>query len=70
MQDFQKIGMAYSALLANNPIFKAYETVGCWWYDQWVTGLLKVYYWPAFVAGISDNVQDLFNPKTYSICKI
>lgn len=40
-----------------------------WWLDQYMLAFLKMYYWPAFVAGSADNVVDLFKPQTYSICK-
>ncbi len=46
-----------------------YDVVG-WWFDQSISVMLKLYYWPAFIAGNSDNIQDMFNPRTYSICKI
>lgn len=51
-----------------NP-FKLQEDMICWWYDQWMTGVLKMYYWPAFVAGSADNIVDLFKPQTYNICR-
>lgn len=41
----------------------------CWWYDQLVSLALKMYYWPAFIAGTADDFTAIFNPKTYSICK-
>lgn len=49
-----------------NPI----DEIFCWWCDQYTAMFLKMYYWPAFVAGSSDNIIDLFKPQTYNICKI
>ena len=37
--------------------------------DYWTLSFVKFYFFPFFVAGISDNVTDLFKPQTYSICK-
>ncbi len=40
-----------------------------WWFDEFVRQWITLYYWPYFVAGIADDVQAIFNPKTYSICR-
>lgn len=56
-------------LYKSNPMFAMQDQILCWWYDQWMTGVLKMYYWPAFVAGSADNVVDLFKPQTYNICR-
>jgi hypothetical protein len=45
------------------------QTVG-YWFDLYMLMAVKLYYWPAFTIGIQDNVADIFNPKTYSICRI
>ena len=52
-----------------NP-FYFQEQIFCWWFDQLVLTGVKLYYWPAFIAGSKDNVVDLFKPQTYNICKI
>jgi hypothetical protein len=39
-------------------------------FDFYMLMAVKLYYWPAFTIGIQDNITDIFNPKTYSICKI
>lgn len=78
MQDFQKIGTAYLGLLRSNPWvhaiqytpgFQVVDYMMCASYDYWFSMGLKMYYWPAFVAGSADNIADLFKPQTYSICK-
>lgn len=53
-----------------NPYWQIQDQIFGYWFDQFMFGAIKMYYWPAFVAGISDNVTDLFKPQTYSICKI
>lgn len=52
-----------------NP-FKLQEDIMCWWFDQGMLTFVKIYYWPAFVAGSADNIIDLFKPQTYSICRV
>ena len=52
-----------------NP-FKLQEDIMCWWFDQGMLAFVKIYYWPAFVAGSADNIVDLFKPQTYSICRV
>lgn len=70
MQDYQKIGMAYLEPLLNNPMYKFYENIGTWWIDKYFEAVLKGYFTPFFIAGVSDNISDLLKPQTYSICKI
>ena len=64
-----QLGNAISELYKTNPVFKAQDQFFGYWFDQYMHFVIQCYYWPMFVVGISDNVQDLFNPKTYSICK-
>ena len=52
-----------------NPFF-IQEQILCWYIDQCVLTFVKMWYWPAFVAGSADNTADLFKPQTYSICKV
>jgi hypothetical protein len=52
------------------PGFDVFDQFMCYWYDIHIDALLKIYFWPAFVAGSADNVMDLFKPETYSICKV
>ena len=51
-----------------NP-FYIQEQIMCWWFDQIVLVGVKLYYWPAFMAGSADTISDLFKPQTYSLCK-
>lgn len=78
MQDYQKTGMEFTELLRSNPWvqmiphtpgFQIFDNVMCYWYDLYMNAALRGYYWPAFIAGSADNILDLFNPQTYSICK-
>jgi hypothetical protein len=39
-------------------------------FDVWVLTLIKLYYWPMFLIGNGDNIAAIFNPKTYSICRV
>ena len=70
MQDFQKIGTAYSELLQSNPFYNVADEMMGLIFDYWMQIAIKMYYWPAFVAGTADDVVSLFDPKTYSICKL
>ena len=56
-------------LYKTHPFFMAQDYLFGFWYDMWVLGFVKMYYWPAFVAGSADNIADLFKPQTYSICR-
>ena len=47
--------------MRNNPIDEVL--------DFWTLSFVKMYFFPFFVIGISDNVVDLFKPQTYSICR-
>ena len=72
---YQKDGVAeisniVGQLYKTNPVLIAQDQIFGYWFDNWMLFVIKCYYWPMFVAGVSDDVQDLFNPKTYSICKI
>ena len=35
------------------------DAIMCWWFDIWMDTALRMYYWPFFVAGNADNVQDI-----------
>ena len=65
----RRVGEYLSYLYKTNPVFILQDQVFGWWFDQFVLGSIKAYYWPAFVAGTADNVVDLFKPQTYSICR-
>jgi hypothetical protein len=65
VKDFSNYDLWHS-----HPLFVLQDQVIGWWFDQWVLAGVKLYYWPAFVAGSADNVVDLFNPRTYTICRI
>lgn len=58
-----------SGLMMNNPIFILQDQMAGWVFDLYMQQAIKCYYWPAFIAGNTDNVMDLFKPQTYSICK-
>lgn len=51
------------------PGFQVFDTTMSYWFDIHMSIMLKLYYWPAFIAGSSDSIIDLFKPQTYSICK-
>jgi hypothetical protein len=70
MNDYQKFGNLFVDLMSNTPIYKFQDQVFGWWFDQCMLAFIKSYYWPAFIAGSSDNIVDLFKPQTYSICKV
>lgn len=55
--NYPMTGMAFSAQQVNNLL------------DAWALIGIKIYFFPFFLAGISDNITDLFKPQTYSICK-
>jgi hypothetical protein len=38
--------------------------------DQWALLIVKFYFCPYFIAGVSDNISAILNPKSYSICKL
>ena len=65
----RKIGDQIGELYKTNPVFIAQDQIFGYWFDHWMHFVIQCYYWPMFVVGVSDNIQDLFNPKTYSICK-
>lgn len=46
---------------ANNPIVD-------WYMDQWVSIWLKMYYWPAFMAGNADNITDIMKMPFKPMC--
>lgn len=60
----------FQILYKMNPMFVIQDQIICWWFDQWITTALKMYYWPAFIAGSADNIVDLLKPQTYNICKV
>ena len=63
------LGQQLGELYRTNPFFILQDQIFGWWFDQLVLAGVKCYFWPAFVAGTADDVQAIFNPKTYSICK-
>lgn len=66
---YQKIGTEFLGQLQNNPIYRLHdETVG-WWIDKYVMLGVKCYYWPSLIISVKDDIADMFNPKTYNICK-
>lgn len=52
-----------------NPVLQIQDQIIGWWFDQGILTFVKMYYWPAFLAGSADTMADLFNPETYSICR-
>lgn len=64
------LGEQNNDLYKSNPIFILQDQIISWWFDRFVISGLRVYYWPAFIIGIQDDFQSLFNPRTYSICKL
>lgn len=38
-----------------NPV----DDVVAWWFDQYVSVWIKMYYWPYFLAGNADNIKDI-----------
>lgn len=65
--EFSKEGIRQ--FYASNPFFILQDQIFGTWFDAWVLLGVKCYYWPAFIAGTSDNIADLLKPQTYSICK-
>lgn len=59
-----------AGLYRTHPLFIAQDQILGWWFDQGMLAFVKMYYWPAFVAGSADNIVDLFKPQTYSICRV
>lgn len=50
------------------PGFQIFDQVMCVWYDAYVDAALKMYYWPAFVAGNADNWTDLMRMPFKPMC--
>lgn len=73
IQDFAKIGLTNSFDLYQ-ALAKAYEIspartlldqmynnpIAEWWMDQWIDSLLKIYYWPMFLAGSEDKINEFW----------
>lgn len=68
--NYQKTGTEYLGQLLNNPFFAMQDQMIGWWFDQMMLQTIKLYYWPMFLVGVQDNITDLMNPKTYSICRV
>lgn len=65
----RQIGQQITQLYKSNPVFIMQDQIFGWWFDQGVHFAVQCYYLPAFITGSQDDIQSLFNPKTYSICK-
>ena len=59
-----------ATLYRTHPLFIAQDQLFGYVFDNWMMFAVKCYYWPAFIAGASDNIVDLFKPQTYSICRV
>lgn len=66
----REIGQQINQLYKSNPVLAIQDQIFGWWFDKGMLFVVKCYYWPAFIAGSQDDIQSLFNPKTYSICKL
>lgn len=66
----RELGNMVGKLYNSNPVLIAQDQVIGYWFDNWMHFVVKCYYWPMFMVSASDNIQGLFDPKTYSICKL
>jgi hypothetical protein len=74
MQDFQKIGMAYTGLLASNPFYRIWEDQMCQTIDLAVWTYLQTYFFPFYVISKQDEWSEwakisLNGLKPINICK-
>ena len=57
-------------LISKNPVWQIHDQMFGWIFDQAMYNIVKLYYWPMFMVGIQDDLKNVFDPRTYSICKI